>query len=73
MENYIVRIYDRNTRNPLQVTGILESVESETRQAFHTLDSLRDLLLQQPGQREADSRPSGDETKLPPETIALTD
>lgn len=44
MENYIVRIYARDQDDPGKVTGTLESVESETLQAFQSLDALPELL-----------------------------
>jgi hypothetical protein len=44
MENYIVRIYRRDPDDSDSVTGMLESVEQETRRPFHTLDALRSML-----------------------------
>lgn len=44
MENYIVRIYDRDPSDSDRVTGMLESVEQETRRPFHSLDALRSML-----------------------------
>ncbi len=44
MENYIVRIYRRDQDNPDHVTGMLESVEAETRHPFKTLKGLHSLL-----------------------------
>jgi hypothetical protein len=44
MENYIVRIYGRDSGDSDRVTGVLESVEQETRRPFHSLDALRSML-----------------------------
>ncbi len=44
MENYIVRIYRRDEDDPEKVTGMLESVEYETRQSFHSINALQALL-----------------------------
>ena len=44
MENYIVRIYGRDPGDSDRVTGMLESVERETRRPFHSLDALRSML-----------------------------
>ena len=44
MENYIVRIYNRDRDDPCKVTGTLESVEGETLQAFDSINRLPALL-----------------------------
>jgi hypothetical protein len=44
MENYIIRIYRRDENNPDRLTGLLESVEGETRHPFHSLNGLCALL-----------------------------
>ncbi len=44
MENYIVRIYSRDSDDPCKVTGTLESIEGETRQSFFSLHALPALL-----------------------------
>ena len=49
MENYIVRIYRRDEHDPCKVTGVLESVEQETRQTFFTLNTLGSLLTSSSG------------------------
>jgi hypothetical protein len=46
MENYIVRIYRRDEKDRSKVTGVVESVERDTRQTFHTLNSLRSVLME---------------------------
>jgi hypothetical protein len=45
MENYIIRIYRRDHSDPEKLTGLLESVEKETRHPFHTLSDLCALLV----------------------------
>jgi hypothetical protein len=44
MENYIVRIYRRDSDDPSKLTGICESVEKETRDSFNTLGKLVSLI-----------------------------
>jgi len=44
MENYIIRIYHRDHGDPERLTGLLESVERETRHPFYTLTDLCVLL-----------------------------
>ncbi len=44
MENYIVRIYHRDPSDRNRVTGVLESVEQETRRPFQSIDALQSLL-----------------------------
>lgn len=46
MENYIVRIYRRDENDRGKVTGVIESVEQQTTQTFHTLNNLRSVLMQ---------------------------
>ena len=62
MENYIIRIYRRDHTDPERLTGLLESVERETRHPFHTLSDLRALLVpaaDQEQQAEAVSETNG--------------
>ncbi len=44
MENYIVRIYRRDSADPTKVAGVFESVEQETENTFTNLNSLVELL-----------------------------
>ena len=44
MDNYIVWIYDRDPDDSDSVSGILESVEQETRRPFNSLGKLRSML-----------------------------
>jgi len=44
MENYIVRIYRRDSADPNKLSGICESVEKETRDSFNTLGKLVSLI-----------------------------
>jgi len=44
MENYIVRIYRRDDLNPDDVIGMVERVERDDRQPFHSLSELYEIL-----------------------------
>lgn len=44
MENYIVRVYRRDEQKPDEVVGIVERVEKEDRQPFHSLSELCKIL-----------------------------
>ena len=44
MENYIVRIYRRDHDESVNVVGIVESVETEKKQAFKNMDELTRIL-----------------------------
>ncbi len=44
MENYIVRIYRRDSGNPFEIAGIVESVEDEKKQAFKNMNELSQIL-----------------------------
>ena len=46
MENYIVRIYSRDDRDPEKVKGSLESIEHESRRTFKTWHELHAMLLE---------------------------
>ncbi len=63
MENYIVRIYRRNSNDPEQVNGVLESVEQETRRPFSDLDTLNTMLASEPEALPTESVPSGSNTQ----------
>ena len=63
MENYIVRIYRRNSNDPDQVNGILESVEQETRRSFSDLDTLNTMLASGPEALPTESAPSRNDTQ----------
>ena len=73
MENYIVRIYRRDRDNPDQVTGILESVEEETQQTFHTLDTLHSFLLRQSAPGTLAEPPSGKKTAINPKAVGVSE
>jgi hypothetical protein len=57
MDNYIVRIYRRDLRHPERLVGVVESVERESQQRFHTAHELLAILVesrtgkQQPNRR----------------------
>ncbi len=42
--NYIIRIYRRDEEKPEQIQGLVEGIESETREAFHNADELLRIL-----------------------------
>jgi len=44
LENYIVRIYRRDHDESAKVAGIVESVETEKKQAFKNMDELAQIL-----------------------------
>jgi hypothetical protein len=44
LENYIVRIYRRDHDESIKVVGIVESVETEKKQAFKNMDELTRIL-----------------------------
>jgi len=58
MENYIVRIYDRDPNDARSVTGVVESVEKQTCRPFHSMDSLETLLFELGVAPAAEIRPS---------------
>jgi len=72
MENYIVRIYHRDEYDPGKVTGMLESVEQETQQAFHNISALQSLLnpCDTSGLNKSEPSKSPDKAKATPRTTA---
>ncbi len=62
MENYIVRIYRRDSVDPEQVNGVLESVEQGTQQPFANLNTLSSMLASGPEAVPTKSTPSGNNT-----------
>jgi len=44
LENYIVRIYRRDHDESAKVAGIVESVETDKKQAFKNMDELAQIL-----------------------------
>lgn len=61
MENYIVRIYRRDSSDPEQVNGVLESVELDTRRPFTNLNSLNSMLAGD--SKTTTSAPTGNNTQ----------
>jgi len=59
MENYIVRIYRRDSTDPEQVNGMLESVEQDTRRPFAHLNTLNAMLAGNLEEAPTKSTPSG--------------
>jgi hypothetical protein len=64
VENYIVRIYRRETDDPNGVIGTVECVETRTNKPFHGLRRLGDLLATR-GMAEAPDTDAAGETPLP--------
>jgi hypothetical protein len=69
MENYIVRIYRRDSTDPDRVNGMLESVEQETRRPFANLNTLNTMLVNGPEALKRESAPPDNNTQP---TLALT-
>lgn len=44
MDTYIIRIYRQEKENPSETVGVLEEIDSPTRQSFRGLDDLCALL-----------------------------
>ncbi len=44
MDNYIVRVYRRDSKNPDQIVGLVELVEAEEKKSFANYDELREIL-----------------------------
>ena len=58
MENYIVRVYRRDSSDPDKLTGVCESVEQETQDTFHSIGKLMSLIS--PQRVAADDNDTGD-------------
>lgn len=61
VENYIVRIYRRETDDPRGVVGTVECVESRQNMPFHGLHKLGELLANRGMAEPADAGTAGDE------------
>jgi hypothetical protein len=59
LENYIVRIYRRDSDKPVEIAGIVEYVEAERKQAFKNMDELSQILCRPEKKRpqEKESKP----------------
>ena len=44
VDNYIIRVYRRESENPEQIIGIVEIVSTAEARPFTDLDELRDIL-----------------------------
>jgi len=44
LESYIVRIYRRDDNKPVEIAGIVESIEAEKKQPFKNMDELSRIL-----------------------------
>ena len=59
-ENYVVRIYRRDQRDPKRVAGVVEHIGNQQSRAFHNLSELAQLLApapQPPGERTSNIKP----------------
>lgn len=65
MENYIVRIYRRDINDRSKVTGLVESVERDTRHTFHHLNSLRSFLMEEPPCNSSNTVSTGNDVPEP--------
>ena len=52
MENYIVRIYRRDSDQPDSIVGLVESVETGEIQSFHSVSELTEIIAAPPTARE---------------------
>jgi hypothetical protein len=46
VDNYIIRIYRRDPRDPHKIIGMAEAVETEEKVTFTSLDKLQSILNQ---------------------------
>jgi hypothetical protein len=44
LESYIVRIYRRDHEKPVEIAGVVESIEAEKKQSFQNMDELSRIL-----------------------------
>jgi len=65
MENYIVRIYRRDIKDRSKVTGLVESVERDTRDTFQHLNSLRSILMEEPPSNSSKPVATGNDAPEP--------
>jgi len=63
MDNYIVRIYRRNPSYPERLVGVVENVERESQQRFHTAHELLAILVESSTGRQRSNRGTGTERK----------
>ncbi len=73
MENYIVRIYRRDSIDPDKVAGVFESVENETSSAFTSLSNIVELLSPKCGDRTCGDEPGNHQPVQLPEPATLSD
>lgn len=66
MENYIVRIYRRDDNDPENVVGMLESVETQKQQPFHSLVTLTRLLSDRGTGKAWSTKPDDSSPLSPP-------
>lgn len=66
MDNYVVRIYRRDTKNPGLLVGVVEEVGVEGNRAFHSLDELWAILRtgnSHSERKKGDKHPKGEEKR----------
>lgn len=73
MENYIVRIYRRDSDDPNKLTGICESVEKETRDSFNTLGKLVSLISRARATRDEHAEADNGRSETVSKLISLAD
>jgi len=73
MENYIVRVYRRDAADPNKLVGVCESVEQETRDVFHSLDSLMYLISPARVAPDENAELDGSSPETLSKAISLTD
>lgn len=56
MDSYIVRIYRRNGEYPERINGVVELVEQQELQSFHSIDELARILAPELGASPTPSR-----------------
>lgn len=66
-----MRIYRRDENDRGKVTGVIESVEQQTTQTFHTLNNLRSVLMQGPDHSSQDLSKSGNSAPIENKKRAL--
>jgi hypothetical protein len=55
LESYIVRIYRRDHNKPVEIAGLVESIEAEKKQAFKNMYELSQILSV-PGEKTSRKR-----------------
>jgi hypothetical protein len=64
MDNYIVRVYRRDSQHSEAVIGLVESVEAQEKQPFHSLEELCNIVGSVPGQLQEASDSTYEERRI---------